>query len=551
MDDIHFQYGDHLITIVQLQQLWMSNPDLILVVKEKVLGRPEDVANYIENDSILIDGYTYTTTMNNVYVEELTKYKEWLHETMSLQAAENGNTFDTLLHVPRTNSLNTIGSKLSTLPYGKYLDVSDLNNLKVLGPNKNKFVGTKSRLMSTNYDSFFTALCSIESAASRYADDIRAAKKYFHITSSTLKEVCTVSSAKDTTVPEKVTRTYTRKVRPKTLMQLLNSLKDNKVIDVSTIDDKGFDAVIISKNDIKEDQFTAEKVPLVSDNLERFERAIFLLRGEERFKSDLIKARLYFNQEDATFLDILGTLEENEVVDVSDIDEDGVGAFVIKEEDIVYGYYKGREIRITSNNYEAFERAIMLSEGGYFTYKSDLQRAKLFFDKGYLDVSKLVDAMDGIVIDEDDIGDKYVSTVSSINVVSDNLPGLMKAYTQIGLDNGEFKEEFKEDIELAREYFGYNGQLPEKYMNILTSNNRKYLDVSNIKEEDASGIVIINEKDIGDKYTAINVKIVSDNYDAFIRALMLLPSKDFFTYGDDIHFAKQYFGSSSSSLDNI
>jgi hypothetical protein len=543
MDDIHFQYGDDTITIIQLQQLWMSNPDLILLVKDKVVGLPEDVANY--DSSVNIDGYNYTTTMNDIYVEELTKYKDWLHETMALNAADSGNTFDTLLHLSggNNNVKNNITSKLATLPYGKYLDVSDLNNMKVLGPNKNKFVGTKSRLMSTNYDSFFSALCSIEGGASRYAEDIRAAKKYFHITSSTQKEICTLGSAIDTTIPEKVTRTYVRQVKPKTFVQMLNSLRDNKVIDVSNIDDKGFDGVIVLRSDIN-NEFVAEKVPLISDNLDRFERAIFLLRGEERFKSDLIKARLHFNKEDATFTDILGTLKEGEVVDVSNITEDGADAFIISVDEIPHGYYKGREIAITSNNYEGFERAIMLIEG-YFTYKSDLQRAKLYFDKGYLDVSKVTDDnVNAVVIDEEDIGDKYVSTV--VNMVSDNLTALVKAYTLTGVD----MEEFREDIELAKEYFGFTSELPERYMMVLNSNNKKYLDVSNIRE-DGTGIVIIDEKNIGDKYTAINVKIVSNNYEAFIKALMLLPNKDFFTYGDDIHFAKQYFGNgSSSSLEN-
>lgn len=544
MDDIHFQYGDGNITIVQLQQLWMSNPDLILLVKDKVVGLPEDVANY--DSSVNMDGYNYTTIMNDIYVEELTKYKDWLHETMALNAAGSGNTFDTLLHPPSKGNIkgNTIASKLATLPYGKYLDVSDLNNIKVLGPNKNKFVGTKSRLMSTNYDSFFSALCSIEGGASRYAEDIRDAKKYFHISSSSShREICTLGSAIDTTIPEKVTRTYVRQVKPKTFMQMLNSLKDNKVIDVSNIDDKGFDAVIVLRSDIN-NEFVAEKVPLISDNLERFERAIFLLRGEERFKSDLIKARLHFNNEDATFTDMLGTLKEDEVVDVSNITEEGADAFIISVDEIPHGYYKGREIAIVSDNYEAFERAILLIEG-YFTYKSDLQRAKLYFDKGYLDVSKVTDDnVNAVLIDEEDIGDKYISTV--VNMVSDNLTALVKAYTLTGVD----MEEFREDIELAKEYFGFTSELPERYMMVLNSNNKKYLDVSNIKDNGV-GIVIIDEKNIGDKYTAINVKIVSDNYEAFIKALMLLPSKDFFTYGDDIHFAKQYFGNGSSgSLEN-
>jgi hypothetical protein len=530
MDDIHFQYDDRKITIVQLQQLWMLQPDLIFVVNDKVVGSPRDVLNY--DNTVTMDGYNYTTTMNSLYNEELTKYKDWLHDTMAIQLSDNGNTLENLLGTV----VISIKDKLSKLPQGKYLDVSDPNNTKVLSANKNKFVGTKSRLMSNNYNSFFSALCSIENGASRYADDLRAAKIYFHIT-STSQVVCPVVSTKDETIPEKVTRAYTRRVIPKTFMQMLNTIRNNKVIDVSNIDDKGFGAEIILRSNVG-DQFVGEKLPLISDNLERFERAISLIRGEEKFKSDLIKARLYFTNEDVTFMDMLGTLGDNQVIDVSNITDEGANAFVISVDEIPEHYFVGKDIPIVSNNYEAFERAILLTD---LNYKADIQKAKLFFTKGFLDVSKVTDNdVNVIVIDEEDIGDKYISTVS--NMVSDNLPALIKVYS---LSN-KGMDYFKDDIELAKEYFGFHGQLADKYMNVLNANNKKYLDVSNI-QEDGSGIMIINEKDIGDKYVGINVKIVSDNYEAFIKALMLLPAKDFYTYGDDIHFAKQYFGSNSSN----
>lgn len=534
MDDIHFQYDDRKITIVQLQQLWMSQPDLILVVNDKVVGLPPEVINY--DNTVTMNGYNYTTTMNSLYIDELTKYKDWVHDTMAIQSSDNGNTLENLLGIPIKMSIK---DKLSKLPHGKYLDVSDPNNTKIVSANKNKFVGTKSHLTSNNYNSFFFSLCSIENGASRYADDLRAAKIYFNVTTSTSQVVCPVISAKDETVPEKVTRAYTRRVLPKTFMQMLNTLRDNKIIDVSNIDDKGYGAVIMLKSNVG-DRFVGKKIQLASDNLERFERAIFLIKGEEKFKSDLIRARLYFTNDNVTFMDMLGTVEDTKVIDVSNITDEGADAFVISVDEIPEHYYVGKEIPIVSNNYEAFERAILLMDG-YFTYKSDIQKAKLFFTKGFLDVSKVTDNdVNVVVIDEEDIGDKYISTVS--NMVSDNLPALIKTYSL----SSKGMEYFKDDIELAKEYFGFYGQLADKYMNVLNSNNKKYLDVSNI-QEDGSGIMIINEKDIGDKYVGINVKIVSDNYESFIKALMLLPSKDFYTYGDDIHFAKQYFGSNSSN----
>lgn len=529
MEDIHFKFNDQKITIIELQHLWLSNPNLTLVLKDRTV-----IPSNKTKDIKTINGNNYTTTMNPYYLEELTKYKQWLHETMVDQLNQPGNTFENLL-IPINHNLI---QKIATLPENKFIDVSDLNNLKIISSSKNKFKGTKIKLISSNYESFFAAVCSIENGVSRYAEDIRLAKLYFNIKSEKL-DVC-IMTTKNPEIPEKVLKNYPKYIRPKTFMQMLNTVPNTKVIDVSNIDDKGFNGILIMKNKIT-NQFIAEKIPLISDNLEHFESAIYILRGEEKFKSDLIKARLFFTDDQPNYLDILGTLENGNVIDVSNITSDGENIVVIPITSIPSNYYKGKEINIVSSNYEGFEQGIMLIDNGYFDYKLDLQKAKVFFNKIYYDVSKVnLNNINVNIIDERDIGDKYISTV--INMVSDNFDSYLTALTLTGKN----MEDFKEDIELAKEYFGVDNKLPNKYMIILNSDNKKYLDVSNIKDN-GTGIVIINEKDIKDQYAAINVKIVSNNYKSFIKALILIPDKDYNIYADDIFYAIEYFKDASYS----
>lgn len=186
--------GEKTIKVVNLPKIWMDKPDVSFIVPLRVAGLVEDLAD-IENMDELIDdalnGYNYTKAMNNKYNRELNKYKKWYAGQFAFEEEEK---------VEIVVGLN-IADKLRALPGNKFLDVSDLKNIKVVLSTKNKFAGSKSKLTSNNYKNFHSAICSIPNGMVRFAEDVRNAKNYFNIDLGTETDVCTVGSTIDVGVP--------------------------------------------------------------------------------------------------------------------------------------------------------------------------------------------------------------------------------------------------------------------------------------------------------------------------------------------------------------
>lgn len=200
--------GAKTIKIINLPKIWMNNPDVSFIGKYRIAGLTEDLktnTNY-ELDDLLdneLNGYNYTKTMNNTYNKELNKYKKWYSGQLTVEEEP--------IELPV--GLN-IADKLKTLPDNKYLDVSDLKNIKMVLSTKNKFAGNKSKLTSNNYKSFSVAICSIPNGSVRYAEDVRNAKNYFNIEQGQ-QNVCSVGSTMDVGVPVRTVRTFTKKEEPK------------------------------------------------------------------------------------------------------------------------------------------------------------------------------------------------------------------------------------------------------------------------------------------------------------------------------------------------
>jgi hypothetical protein len=134
-------------------------------------------------------------------------------------------------------------------------------------------------------------------------------------------------------------------------------------------------------------------------------------------------------------------------MDVSHMDKKGEGFEIVANSNIPDTYFVAKDIELMSDNYEGFENAINLIQNGPKKFENDLRLARFFFLKQYVDVSNLNKHGEGDIIDEADITDQYVAL--NLPMVSDNYENFERAINLI--KNGP--ELYKEDLELAREYF--------------------------------------------------------------------------------------------------
>jgi hypothetical protein len=293
------------IRIIDIPKLWMKDPDIILLLKYRILGEPStlvEIKGMAEEFNTQINGYNYEN--NQDFLDAINFFDDWQIEKIKENENTTGKSLLDMLSSPADNKLNIIiQDKYSKLPFGKYLDVSNLTQLKYLNTNKTKFVAKHVRIMSTNYNNFYKAISSFPNGIYKYNEDLINAKKYFdiddHDNTQISNENIISASVIETGVPIKLVK-KTKKYVPKkkSFLQELSLLTTKNILDVSNIDNKGNGYIKINTSLIPKNYFIGLNIKLTSDNYESFKTAVKLIpNGPTKYAEDLEHALLFFGEE--------------------------------------------------------------------------------------------------------------------------------------------------------------------------------------------------------------------------------------------------------------
>lgn len=294
------------IKVIDLPRMWMKNQNLYYLPHYDVVG---DINTLLQFEGIkdginnAITGYNYENS--DVFEQKINEFDNWMIKTMIDYQKSTGQTIDDLLSVtnkPIENTTNkTIIDKLNQLPFGKYMDVSNLNNIKYLNVNKKKFVATNIRIQSNNYDNFNYVINILPNGVIKYAEDLQKAQIYFNINKNVDYKNITIISTPDIGVPNKPIKKYEKQPREKPYINKLNTITANKVVDVSNIDKKGNKTIVIDKKDVPDTYYNATDLSIVSNNYESFLTAIELLpNGPVKYSGDIVLAKLFFGIEESS-----------------------------------------------------------------------------------------------------------------------------------------------------------------------------------------------------------------------------------------------------------
>jgi hypothetical protein len=292
-----------LIRIVDLPKLWLNNQDLYYLINNYVVGNVETLITFKSLEAELdsaITGYNYE--QSEVFNNKLKEYDLFMIQSLKENQQTSGQTITDLLSTPRKpnqqSNTKAILDKLSKMPFGYYMDVSDINKLKYLKGTKNKFVAPNIRIISTNYDNFNYVINQIPQGTTKYAEDLQKAQVYF-----STKQIETTKPAVKANieegVPIKTVKQSAKYKREQTFLQKLNALGQNKYLDVSHMDNKGQSTVVVDKTNIMSHYYIATDVNITSSNYDHFIQAIEMIpNGDIKYAGDVVLAKIFFNVEE-------------------------------------------------------------------------------------------------------------------------------------------------------------------------------------------------------------------------------------------------------------
>ena len=287
------------IKIIDLPRLWMKNQDLYYLPNSRIVGEVETLLRFYGLEDEFDDAITgYNYEESDIFNNKLKEFDQWMTKAIIDNTHTAGKTIQDLLVVTKTpiqnNTNKNIIDKLNQLPFGKYMDVSDLNKIKYLNMNKKKFVATNIRIQSNNYDNFNYVINILPDGVNKYTEDLMKATIFFNIDKDQDK-TSSLASTTDVDVPIKVVKKYERKPREKSFLQKLNLLKGDKALDVSTIDDQGHNTIVVDKKNLSKTYYDAIDINIVSNNFEAFMTAIELLpNGPTKYAGDIVLAKIHF-----------------------------------------------------------------------------------------------------------------------------------------------------------------------------------------------------------------------------------------------------------------
>lgn len=296
-----YQNDVHFIRIIDLPKLWMSHQDLYYLPEDDIVGSLDTLVMFktlADKLDSAVTGYNYE--QNQLFYKKLKEFDDWMIQTLKENQHTPGQTVTDLVAVSHKNqksSTQAILDKLEKIPFGYYMDVSDVNKLKYLKGTAKKFVAPNIRIISNNYDNFNYVIHLLPQGATKYAEDLQKAQIYFNIKNVDVTSTGLLSK-KDEGVPVKIVKQGTKYKREPTFLQKLNALPQNKYLDVSLMNNKGQAISTIDKSQMTNDYYIATDLNIVSNNYDHFMKAINMIpNGTIKYEGDVVLAKMFFNIE--------------------------------------------------------------------------------------------------------------------------------------------------------------------------------------------------------------------------------------------------------------
>lgn len=250
---------DKFIKIIHMPKLWSEQPDLKLLVSERLVGTDEELSILNKYDpAATITSFNFDTTKYDAYQALVDQYNVWIKDTLKtaikapghkltsgdlpeekskgsrknvediedIEDGEEINENDALIgseldeRVPVKLVTKTIKRpkkpinlqlKIDKLEEGKIIDVSNMNEygvgIKTAVYNKtkhnNKYHLKNKTIMSDNYKSLLNALGLVKGGREKYIKDIRKAEKFFNVEDAYVEEVTKTVKTPNKKTPKK------------------------------------------------------------------------------------------------------------------------------------------------------------------------------------------------------------------------------------------------------------------------------------------------------------------------------------------------------------
>lgn len=542
--------GERTIKIVNLPKIWMDKPDVSFITSLRVAGLAEDLTNNIDEDLLedadALNGHNYMKTMNKQYNKELNKYKRWYAGQLTVEQEPVVSNVSVVVGLD-------IAGKLRVLPDNKFLDVSDLKNIKTVLSTKNKFKGDRSKLTSGNYKNFYNAICSIPNGMVRYADDIRNAKNYFNIDieQAQVLDTCMVGSTIDAGVPIRSIKTDAKRNA---------DLKEKKEQDEARAKKRQIERekeiidVVVNNNDDDVSEEEPRKETMKEKTL-RLKKEKETPPIKESMKEKMLRLK---KEKDTKNENVL------EGVDIFDFDT------YKKEFDLMSEYYDGLELYLRTALFIDYKYN-HLNEENKNIVEDTLKKKKnkkeylesLFdvFEPIYLlthwfnhfapeklddpnHMQKLIDRYQGHI---DGLFNKaYKNRVDKSWDVNHKL--WFSENNNVNEEEEKIEEVSSESEEHENVVRKTNKKKPVKekkvvkprpFRLVLNTIKKGFIDVSNIDPK-GFGINVVSRK-IDDYFSVDDLPIISDNYKGFKQAIKLIDNGPI-KYKRDLDKARLFFG---------
>ena len=177
-----------LVTIRDAVRIWMNQPEIVFNTEFRIAGQEQEILAVLGKTS-LANSITYKNfTTNEEYKKEIAEYKQWKDFSIATNLSSEGFTLEDMVYgvspqIAKTSSSKIRGKslfdKLTSLPHGKVLDVSNIspNGTGVVTRDKpsqrsKKYWSERLPIVSSDLEHYIMAIEMLPGGRQKYAEDV-------------------------------------------------------------------------------------------------------------------------------------------------------------------------------------------------------------------------------------------------------------------------------------------------------------------------------------------------------------------------------------------